>query len=66
MNIPTFEQQMESVRSTLAQIEVRGKASEKTMQLLMVKLQNLESVHRIEIMDNKLKAIQELEVKNDK
>ena len=66
MNIPTFEQQMESVRSTLAQIEVRGKASEKTMMLLMVKLQNLESVHRIEIMDNKLKAIQELEVKNDK
>ena len=64
MNIPTFEQQMESVRSTLAQIEVRGKSSEKTMQLLMLKLQNLESAHRIEIMDLQLKAIEE--VKNDK
>ena len=64
MNIPTFEQQMERVRSTLAQIEVRGKSSEKTMMLLIVKLQNLESAHRIEIMDLQLKAIEE--VKNDK
>ena len=56
MNIPTFEQQMESVINTLAEIEVKNRESKRAVELAIVKLENLASIHRIEIQEIQLKA----------
>lgn len=55
MNIPTFEQQMESVISTLAEIEVKNRESKRAVELAIVKLENLASIHRIELLDVQIK-----------